>query len=130
MVDSIVPKNIKSLIPYPPGKPLSELERELGVTRAIKLASNENALGPSPRALAAIQEGRQRGALCAVTNTADTGPHRPSPQPSAGGTTVPTPHGAQSVMFLAPGSARKVPGGHGVISNKATSVGCSAFRYI
>jgi histidinol-phosphate aminotransferase len=55
MVDSLVPENIRSLTPYPPGKPLSELERELGISRAIKLASNENALGPSPRALEAIQ---------------------------------------------------------------------------
>lgn len=47
-------ENIASLIPYPPGKPLEELEREYGVTGSIKLASNENALGPSPKATAAI----------------------------------------------------------------------------
>lgn len=40
--------------PYPPGKPVEEVERELGRT-AIKLASNENPLGPSPKALAAIR---------------------------------------------------------------------------
>ncbi|HEV2493040.1 MAG TPA: histidinol-phosphate transaminase [Terriglobia bacterium] len=40
--------------PYPPGKPVEEVERELGRT-AIKLASNENPLGPSPRALEAIR---------------------------------------------------------------------------
>jgi histidinol-phosphate aminotransferase len=39
---------------YQPGKPLEELERELGITGAIKVASNENPLGPSPRAIAAI----------------------------------------------------------------------------
>lgn len=50
----IVPENIKTLIPYPPGKPLEELEREYGITGSIKLASNENALGPSPKAVAAI----------------------------------------------------------------------------
>ncbi len=49
-----VPENIKTLIPYPPGKPLEELEREYGITDSIKLASNENALGPSPKATAAI----------------------------------------------------------------------------
>lgn len=49
-----VPENIKTLIPYPPGKPLEELEREYGITGSIKLASNENALGPSPKAMAAI----------------------------------------------------------------------------
>src|SRR5947209_2689958 len=40
--------------PYPPGKPIEEVERELGHT-AIKLASNENPLGPSPKALEAIR---------------------------------------------------------------------------
>lgn len=46
--------NIASLVPYPPGKPIEELEREYGISNSIKLASNENALGPSPRAVAAI----------------------------------------------------------------------------
>ncbi len=45
---------IASLIPYPPGKPIEELERELGVTDSIKLASNENPIGPSPKAVAAL----------------------------------------------------------------------------
>jgi histidinol-phosphate aminotransferase len=45
---------IRALKPYQPGKPISELERELGVANIVKLASNENPLGPSPRALAAI----------------------------------------------------------------------------
>jgi histidinol-phosphate aminotransferase len=49
-----VAEHIASLIPYPPGKPLEELEREYGITGSIKLASNENALGPSPKAVAAI----------------------------------------------------------------------------
>lgn len=51
-----VPPNIETLIPYPPGKPLEELEREYGITGSIKLASNENALGPSPKAVTAITE--------------------------------------------------------------------------
>ncbi len=51
-----IPENIETLIPYPPGKPLEELEREYGISGSIKLASNENALGPSPKALAAIAE--------------------------------------------------------------------------
>ncbi|MDE1887594.1 MAG: histidinol-phosphate transaminase, partial [Gammaproteobacteria bacterium] len=41
--------------PYEPGKPVSELQREFGVRDVIKLASNENPLGPSPRALAAVR---------------------------------------------------------------------------
>ncbi|MEC8025622.1 MAG: histidinol-phosphate transaminase [Myxococcota bacterium] len=54
-IQSIVPEHIRGLTPYPPGKPLSELARELGVTSAIKLASNENAFGPSPLAQEAMQ---------------------------------------------------------------------------
>ena len=46
--------DIRSLNPYVPGKPIDELQRELGLTRVIKLASNENPLGPSPQALAAL----------------------------------------------------------------------------
>ncbi len=49
-----VPEYIASLVPYPPGKPLEELQREYGITDSIKLASNENPLGPSPKALEAI----------------------------------------------------------------------------
>lgn len=51
-----IPDYIKNLVPYPPGKPLEELEREYGVRDAIKLASNENPLGPSPKALKAIEK--------------------------------------------------------------------------
>jgi histidinol-phosphate aminotransferase len=50
-----IPKHIATLQPYPPGKPLEELEREYGITGSIKLASNENPLGPSPRAIEAIR---------------------------------------------------------------------------
>jgi histidinol-phosphate aminotransferase len=45
---------VRTLSPYVPGKPISELEREYGVSDIIKLASNENPLGPGPRARAAI----------------------------------------------------------------------------
>ncbi len=45
---------IRELKPYVPGKPLSELERELGISQSIKLASNENPLGASPRVGEAI----------------------------------------------------------------------------
>jgi histidinol-phosphate aminotransferase len=50
---------ICELHPYQPGKPVDELERELGISNIIKLASNENPLGPSPRALEAIQNNMQ-----------------------------------------------------------------------
>ena len=46
---------IRRLIPYSPGKPVEEVKRELGLTDVIKLASNENALGPSPLAIQAIR---------------------------------------------------------------------------
>jgi len=50
-----VPEYIRSLIPYEPGKPIEEVEREYGIANSVKLASNENPLGPSPKALAAIR---------------------------------------------------------------------------
>jgi len=49
-----VPRHILSIKPYVPGKPIEELEREYGISGSIKLASNENPLGPSPRAVKAI----------------------------------------------------------------------------
>lgn len=50
-----VPEYIRSLIPYEPGKPIEEVEREYGIAHSVKLASNENPLGPSPKALAAMR---------------------------------------------------------------------------
>ena len=44
------------LHPYVPGKPVEQLLREKGLTRAVKLASNENPYGPSPKAVAAVRE--------------------------------------------------------------------------
>lgn len=41
--------------PYEPGKPIGELERELGIRGTVKLASNENPLGPSPKAVEAVR---------------------------------------------------------------------------
>jgi histidinol-phosphate aminotransferase len=46
---------VRTLAPYVPGKPIEELERELGISNIIKLASNENPFGPSPLALEAMQ---------------------------------------------------------------------------
>lgn len=51
----LVGAHIESLKPYVPGKPLEELQRELGIRDPIKLASNENPLGPSPKAVEAMQ---------------------------------------------------------------------------
>ena len=46
---------VRSLQPYQPGKPIDELQREFGLTEIIKLASNENPLGPSPLAIEAVK---------------------------------------------------------------------------
>ena len=48
------PAYISTLSPYVPGKPLEELEREIGIKDAVKLASNENPVGPSPKALRSL----------------------------------------------------------------------------
>jgi histidinol-phosphate aminotransferase len=47
--------NVRTLAPYVPGKPIEELERELGIRNIIKLASNENPFGPSPAAIEAMR---------------------------------------------------------------------------
>lgn len=52
-------KGVQGLQPYQPGKPIEELERELGVSNILKLASNENPLGASPLAQAALQSAMQ-----------------------------------------------------------------------
>jgi histidinol-phosphate aminotransferase len=54
-LSDLAPSYIREIAPYQPGKPISELERELGVTNIVKLASNENPLGMSPRALDVIE---------------------------------------------------------------------------
>lgn len=53
----LVRKNILNVKPYVPGKPIEEVQRELGLKDVIKLASNENSLGPSPKALDAVKKG-------------------------------------------------------------------------
>ncbi len=50
-----VPDWVLSLTPYQPGKPIEEVEREYGISNSVKIASNENPLGPSPKALEAIR---------------------------------------------------------------------------
>jgi histidinol-phosphate aminotransferase len=54
----LVPEFIRELEPYRPGKPIEEVERELRI-RAVKLASNENPLGPSPLAVEAVRRAVQ-----------------------------------------------------------------------
>src|SRR6266481_916550 len=52
----LAPAYIRAIAPYQPGKPIPELERELGISGIVKLASNENPLGCSPLAVAAMHE--------------------------------------------------------------------------
>lgn len=63
MLPPSVPGHVQRLRPYVPGKPIEEVEREYGVRNIIKLASNENPLGPSPRALEAIRAAAENLAL-------------------------------------------------------------------
>ena len=53
---SLATLGVQNLNPYLPGKPPEELERELGLTDVVKLASNENPMGPSANVLSAIKE--------------------------------------------------------------------------
>lgn len=53
--DELAVPGVRALTPYQPGKPIEELQREYGIKNVIKLASNENPLGPSPKALLAVK---------------------------------------------------------------------------
>jgi histidinol-phosphate aminotransferase len=55
-LEQIIRPHILDLEPYQPGKPIEEVERELGIEGSIKLASNESPIGPSPKAIAAVRE--------------------------------------------------------------------------
>jgi len=54
-VEDLVYPGVAGLTPYEPGKPIEEVQRELGIGEPIKLASNENPLGPSPKAVEAVR---------------------------------------------------------------------------
>jgi histidinol-phosphate aminotransferase len=54
--NTLIPEHVRALTPYVPGKLISEVMESLGLKTAIKLGSNENNLGPSPKALAAMAE--------------------------------------------------------------------------
>ena len=56
MIDTRARAAVRGLKQYQPGKPIEEVKRELKLSSVIKLASNENALGPSPKALAALKQ--------------------------------------------------------------------------
>ncbi|MDP8229183.1 MAG: histidinol-phosphate transaminase [Candidatus Electryoneaceae bacterium] len=54
-ISPLARRTVRTIIPYEPGKPISEVKREYGLSDVIKLASNENPLGSSPKALDAIR---------------------------------------------------------------------------
>jgi histidinol-phosphate aminotransferase len=56
-----VSEEILQLIPYKPGKPIAETQRQYGISKVIKLASNENPLGMSPKAKLAVEKALQNG---------------------------------------------------------------------
>src|SRR5438067_429008 len=55
IADSFFRPPVRDLVPYEPGKPVEEVQRELGLERVVKLASNEGQFGPFPEALEAIE---------------------------------------------------------------------------
>ena len=54
---------LRDVFPYQPGKSIASVQRELGIKTVVKLASNENPLGPSPRALASYRKAEKSMAL-------------------------------------------------------------------
>ncbi len=63
MIEDIARKTIFDIKPYVPGKPVEEVERELGIKNIIKMASNENPFGPSPKAIEAMKGALERISL-------------------------------------------------------------------
>ena len=57
IADSFFRPAVQDLVPYEPGKPIEEVQRELGLERVVKLASNEGPYGPFPEALEALRRG-------------------------------------------------------------------------
>ncbi len=55
MSKSLFRNELSKLQPYVPGKPVEEVQKEYGLTDVVKLASNENQLGPSPKAVEAVK---------------------------------------------------------------------------
>ena len=59
IADSFFKPAVRDIVPYEPGKPLSEVKRELGLEQVVKLASNEGPFGPFPAAMEAIARGAE-----------------------------------------------------------------------
>ncbi len=64
MAMEIAPRRcLRGVTPYSPGKSIASVQRELGLKKVVKLASNENPLGPSPRAMAAYRKAERQCAI-------------------------------------------------------------------
>ena len=72
---------LRGIVPYEPGKPVEEVQRELGIERVVKLASNEGPYGPFPAALEALQ--RATPTSTATRTAAPTGSAGPWPSGTA-----------------------------------------------
>jgi histidinol-phosphate aminotransferase len=116
-VSFLANRYIRDLIPYQPGKPIEEVERELGISSAIKLASNENPLGASPLALKAAEQALQKmhlypdGGCYALKKALSAFLHVPPPQLTFG-------NGSENVLEIII-KAYLNPEANGVISQYA-----------
>ena len=55
-MENLVPKTIQQLAPYVPGSPIEQIRREYGIQELVKLASNESAIGASPRVAEMLEQ--------------------------------------------------------------------------
>src|SRR5207244_13523025 len=78
IADSFFRPAVRDLVPYEPGKPVEEVQRELGLDRVVKLASNEGPFGPFPAALEAIARSAPE-----LNRYPDGGAYPPRPAPAA-----------------------------------------------
>src|SRR3989442_5511210 len=78
VADSFFRQAINELVPYEPGKPIEEVQRELGLDRIVKLASNEGQFGPFPEALEALER-----SFAELNRYPDGGAHRLRGAPAA-----------------------------------------------
>lgn len=117
MKKDLVADYIKGLVPYVPGKPIEELERELGIKDSIKIASNENPLGPAPAAVEAI-----KGTLDSLNRYPDGGATLLKDKLAAklGATPemIVTGNGSNEILELSAATFMR-PGDHAVISEHA-----------
>ena len=116
----LAPPYIRAIAPYQPGKPIAELERELGISGIVKLASNENPLGCSPRATAAMLEAAKTIALYPDGNGFEL-KHALSQRHGVAPESIVLGNGSNDLLELA-ARAFLSAGGHGVYAQHAFAV--------